>query len=61
MSNAGDMAGAIIVVHNQDSMPFPEDEGILLYPGEIAVVGLTKVKDDTMSTGSEAVPWVALK
>ncbi len=42
-SNIGEVAGAIMVVHPQDAMPFPEDEGIMLYPGEIASVGLRKV------------------
>ncbi len=46
-SNIGDVAGAVMVVHSQNVMPFPEDEGILLYPGEIATIGMKKVTRKT--------------
>ncbi len=55
--NIGDVAGALMVVHSQDAMPFPEDEGIMLYPGENAAVGLRKVENlltETISNHSQS-------
>ncbi len=36
-------AGVRVVVHPQRSMPFPEDEGISVSPGEMTYVGITQV------------------
>ena len=39
----GQEAGARVVLHPQDRMPFPEDEGILAKPGLLTSVGVRKV------------------
>ena len=39
-----DVAGARIVAHRQQDMPFPEDEGITVTPGMATFIGLKKVK-----------------
>ena len=36
--------GLKMVVHPQTAMPFPETEGLLLTPGFLTHVGITKVK-----------------
>ena len=36
-------AGARIVVHDQNVMPFPNDMGILARPGELLSIGIRKV------------------
>ena len=37
-------AGARIVIHDQDRMPFPSDEGILTTPGHVTSVGVRQVR-----------------
>ena len=39
----GEEAGARVVVHPQNRMPFPEDEGFVAKPGKLTSVGLRKV------------------
>ena len=39
----GEEAGARVVVHSQNRMPFPEDEGFVAKPGKLTSVGLRKV------------------
>ena len=39
----GEEAGARVVLHPQERMPFPEDEGILAKPGLLTSVGVRKV------------------
>ena len=41
--DVGEAAGAVVVVHDPDDMPFPEDEGILALPGRLTYVGIRKV------------------
>ena len=36
-------AGLILTVHDQDVMPFPEDDGILIPPGQQSNVAMTVV------------------
>ena len=36
-------AGVSVVIHPQGIMPFPEDEGISISPGELTHVSLTQV------------------
>lgn len=38
-------AGARVVVHSQDYMPLPGDEGILVSPGDITSIGMRQVRD----------------
>ena len=40
----GEEAGARVVVHPQNRIPFPEDEGFVAKPGKLTSVGLRKVK-----------------
>ena len=42
--DVGEAAGAVVVVHDSDDMPFPEDEGILALPGKLTSVGIKKVQ-----------------
>ena len=39
----GEAAGARVVIHAQNKMPFPEDEGLLVQPGELTSIGIRKV------------------
>ena len=39
----GESAGARVVVHPQNHMPFPEDEGFVAKPGKLTSAGITKV------------------
>ena len=43
IKDIGESAGARLVIHHQSRMPFPEDEGITLQPGELTSVGLRHV------------------
>ncbi len=38
------MAGVRVVVHPQERMPFPEDEGLSVPPGTITYVGVRMVR-----------------
>ena len=40
VSSANELAGALMLVHSADVMPFPEDDGIMLLPGIFSIVGL---------------------
>ena len=39
----GEEAGVRVVLHPQDKMPFPEDDGVLARPGMLTSVGVRKV------------------
>ena len=39
----GETAGTVVVVHPQDKMPFPEDEGVLGVPGQMTAIGVRQV------------------
>ena len=41
----GESAGARVVVHGQNHMPFPEDEGFVAKPGKLTSAGIRKVCD----------------
>ena len=43
IQDVGQSAGAVVVVHNSDQMPFPEDEGILALPGRLTNVAMRRV------------------
>ena len=43
VKEVGDTAGLRVVVHPQDRMPFPEDEGITVATGYATSVGLRQV------------------
>lgn len=43
VEEAGETAGIVIVVKQQNVMPFPEDEGIIVSPGHATAVGLALV------------------
>ena len=43
MEDLGGSAGLRIVVHPQDRMPFPKDEGVLAAPGQMTLVGIRQV------------------
>ena len=38
-----DSAGIRLMIHNQTSMPFPEDQGLSVRPGTKTFVGIKKV------------------
>lgn len=42
----GDTAGVRMVIHPQNRMPFPEDEGITISPGRATSVGIRQVRYD---------------
>ena len=39
----GGSAGVRIVVHPQERMPFPSDEGVLAAPGQLSIIGIRQV------------------
>ncbi len=39
----GDTAGAVVLVHDQGALPFPEDDGIFLMPGKATSLGIQQV------------------
>ena len=41
---AGSVAGAVIVIHSKDTMPFPEDYGIVLTPGVYNAIRMQKIQ-----------------
>ena len=43
VSWADSSAGALVVVHPQDRMPFPEEEGIRASTGRMTSLGITQV------------------
>ena len=36
-------AGMKVLVHNANHMPFPEDQGVTVAPGELTSIGVTMV------------------
>ena len=42
-TQGGDTAGIRMLIHPQDRMPFPEDEGITVSPGHATSVGIRQV------------------
>ena len=53
VKEVGDTAGIRLVVHPQNRMPFPEDEGITVSPGHSTSIGLRQV-----SQGFSRETWV---
>ena len=41
---AGGVAGAVVLVHSEDTMPFPEDYGTVITPGVYNAVSVRLVK-----------------
>ena len=41
---ADGVAGAVVVIHSKDSMPFPEDYGTVLTPGVFNAISIRLVK-----------------
>ncbi len=50
MSSIGDVAGLVVVIHDQNTMPFPEDEGITAHPGELMSIGVRRVSHQDSET-----------
>ena len=44
LTSVSDTAGLRLVVHDQRSMPFPEDDGISIGPGTKTFVGFKRVR-----------------
>ena len=40
-----DAAGVRVLIHPQDRMPFPQDEGIVAAPGLLTSIGIRQVMD----------------
>jgi len=43
IKEAGDTAGAVVVIRPQNQMPFPEDDGIIVSPGLATSIAITQV------------------
>jgi hypothetical protein len=43
------VAGAVLLVHDRDTLPFPEDHGIILNPGVYNVVNLRLIQIHRMA------------
>ena len=48
LSAAGSVAGAIILPHSRNTMPFPEDYGLMLTPGVYNVISLRMMQVNRM-------------
>ncbi len=46
VSSVSDVAGLIVVIHDQNTVPFPKDEGIIAHPGELLSIGVRRVSKD---------------
>ena len=44
MDISSNLAGVVVLVHSQDVIPFPEDDGVFLIPGEFSLIGLKMLK-----------------
>jgi len=44
LSEGDDAAGMRLVVHEPRRMPFPEDEGLAINPGQTTSIGLQRVR-----------------
>ncbi len=55
LTSIDDVAGLVAVIHDQNTVPFPEDEGLTIHPGELLSIGVRKVKryrtDNTARVG----------
>lgn len=49
VKEVGDTAGIRMVIHSQNRMPFPEDEGITVSPGHSTSIGLRQVLINRLS------------
>ena len=45
----GGCAGARGVIHSPSAMPHPEEQGVLVRPGELASIGITRVRKWTLA------------
>ncbi len=43
LTSIDDVAGLVAVIHDQNTVPFPEDEGLTVHPGELLSIGVRKV------------------
>jgi len=43
VTEAGDTAGAVVVIRPQNQMPFPEDDGTIVSPGHATSIAITQV------------------
>ena len=44
LPDMGESAGVRVVVHPQNRMPFPQDEGVLVGPGMLTSMGVRQVR-----------------
>ena len=44
MPGASEIAGVIVVIQDQNTMPFPEDDGITVGPGHSTSIDIRKVR-----------------
>ena len=49
VAEAGDTAGAVVVIRPQNQMPFPEDDGIIVSPGHGTSIAITQVNNNIES------------
>lgn len=47
ISEVGSTAGVVVLILPQNIMPFPEDDGLLLKPGQATLIGLAMVSGVT--------------
>ncbi len=48
LGSIDDVAGLVAVIHDQNTVPFPEDEGLAIHPGELLSIGVKKVKQNRL-------------
>jgi len=44
VTEAGDTAGIVVVIHPQNQMPFPEDDGTVVSPGLATSIAIVQVQ-----------------
>ena len=51
LSEFGETAGMRIVIHEQNKMPFPDENGITVIPGSMTILAMKQVKQKIESKG----------
>ncbi len=58
LGSIDDVAGLVAVIHDQNTVPFPEDEGLAIHPGELLSIGVKKVKQYRIDNSILRPSWL---
>jgi len=60
VTEAGDTAGAVVVIRPQNQMPFPEDDGTIVSPGHATSIAITQVNDNNQQSSHRERAWLCI-